>query len=98
MGEKAGCVNVEDASTAFVTLVMSVRIMLPFLSVVSSLGGGRSRARIMTGLDGQKGTAFIIVRYVLEPGRRPSERVYDFRRAEIGCSIALVENYGFMKV
>lgn len=59
---------------------------------------GRSRARIMTGLDGQKGTAFIIVRYVLEPGRRPSERVYDFRRAEIGCSIALVENYGFMKV
>ena len=30
MGEKAGCVNVEDASTAFVTLVMSVRIMLPY--------------------------------------------------------------------
>ena len=51
----------------------------------------------MTGLDGQKGTAFIIVRYVLEPGQ-PSERVYDFRRAEIGWSIALVENYGFMKV
>ena len=40
MGEKAGCVNVEDASTDFVTLVMSVRIMLPFFERVSSLGGG----------------------------------------------------------
>jgi hypothetical protein len=95
VGEKAGCVNVEDASTAFVALLMSVRIMLPFFERVSSLGGGTIESANNDRAGRPKRDGFIIVRYLLVPGR-PSERIYDFRRAEIGWAITLVENYRFI--